>query len=65
MVETDEMIDSQVVDIGIIIHVETGEILTEIEAVGANSFGQLENGQVVLQVELCVLVKNLKPRQIY
>jgi len=54
MKEADEMIDAQVVDIGIVSHAYSSEILTEIETVSANSFGKLEKAQVVLQVELCV-----------
>ena len=42
------MIDTQIVDIGIIGSVLTGEILVEISAVGTNSFSKLDNGQVVL-----------------
>ena len=34
-IETDEMIDAQVVDIGIVCSMLTGEILTEIGAVGS------------------------------
>ena len=47
-IETDEMIDAQIVDIVIISRTLTGEILTEIETVGTNSFGKLEKGEVVL-----------------
>ena len=53
-IETDEMIDAEIVDICVIIHLFTGEILTEVEAVGTDSLGKLGKGQVVLQVELCV-----------
>ena len=53
-IEADEMIDAKIVDISIIIHALAGEILTEVEAVGTNNLGKLGNGQVVLQVELCV-----------
>ena len=47
-----EVIDAEVVDIGIVSDALTGEIAAEIEAVGANSLSQLGKGQVVLQVEL-------------
>ena len=53
-IETDEMIDTQIVDIGIVSSVLTGEILTEIGAVSTNSLSKLRNGQVVLQVKLRV-----------
>ena len=53
-IESDEMIDTQIVDISIIIHALAGEILTQIESVGTNGLGKLDNGQVVLQVELRV-----------
>ena len=53
-VETNEMIDAEIVDISIIIHALVGEILAEVEAVYTDSLGKLGKGQVVLQVELCV-----------
>ena len=53
-IETDEMIDTQIVDIGIVSSALTGEILTEIGAVSTNSLSKLRNGQVVLQVKLRV-----------
>ena len=53
-IESDEMIDTQIVDISIIIHALAGEILTQIESVGTNGLGKLDDGQVVLQVELRV-----------
>lgn len=53
-IESDEMIDTQIVDISIIIHAPAGEILTQIESVGTNGLGKLDDGQVVLQVELRV-----------
>ena len=40
-IEVHEVIDAQVVDISIVSDALTGEILAEIEAVGANSLGQL------------------------
>ena len=51
MIETDEMIDSQVVDIGIVIHALTGEILAKIKAVNANLSGESGNINVMLQIE--------------
>ena len=53
-VETYEMVDTQIVDIGIVSRSPAGEILAEIAAVGTNSYGELMNGQVVLQIELRV-----------
>jgi len=47
-IEANEMIDAQIVDVGIISSTLTGEILTEIETVGTNGLGKLGNGQVVL-----------------
>ena len=41
LVATDEVVDAQIVDIGIVGNALTGEIQTEIEAVGANRLGQL------------------------
>ena len=54
VIEIDEVIDSQIVDISIVVHALTGEILAEIEAIGSNSLGQLYKGEVVLQIELRV-----------
>ena len=53
-VEADEMVDAQTVDVGIVGGSLPREILAEIVAVGANSRGELVDGQVVLQVELSV-----------
>ena len=53
-VESDKMIDAEIVDICVIIHLLVGEILTEVEAVGTDSLGKLGKAQVVPQVELCV-----------
>ena len=53
-IETDEMINAQVVDIGIVCRFLTGEILAKIETVGTNGLCKLGDGQVVLQVELRV-----------
>ena len=52
LVAADEVVDTQIVDIGIVGDALTGEILAEIRAVGANGLGQLLQGQVVLQVKL-------------
>ena len=52
MVAADEVVDAQVVDIGVVGDALAGEILAEIEAVGANSLSQLVQRQVMLQVEL-------------
>lgn len=51
-IEVHEMTDAQVVDIGIVGHALSTEILAEIKAVCANGFGKLGKAQVVLQVEL-------------
>ena len=48
LIESYKMIDAQIVDIGIVRHTLTGEILAEIEAVGTYGFGQLKKGEVVL-----------------
>ena len=48
------MVDAQIINIGIIGDSLTGEILAEIRAVSANRLSQLLQGQVVLQVKLCV-----------
>lgn len=53
-IEADEMIDAQIVDIGIVGDALAGEILAEIGTVCTNSLGKLGEGQVVLQVELRV-----------
>ena len=53
LVAADEVVDAQIVDISVVCDALTGEILAEIEAVGANGLCQLLNGKVVLQVELC------------
>ena len=51
-IETDEMADAQVVDVGIVIRSLIGEILAEVKTVGTYGFGQLLQGEVVLQEEL-------------
>ena len=53
LVAADEIVDAQIVDIGVVGDALTGEILAEIRAVGANRPGQLLKAQVVLQVKLC------------
>ena len=50
-VEFDEMLDAQIVDIGIVCRALHGEVLAEIETIRANSFGQLKQRQIMLQVE--------------
>ena len=52
VVAADEVVDAQVVDIGVVGNALTGEILAEIRAVGTNHLGQLQEGKVVLQVKL-------------
>ena len=47
-IESDEMINAQIVDIGILSYILIGEIQTEVCAVGANCFGKLDKRQVVL-----------------
>ena len=47
-IETNEMIDAQIVDIGIVSRALIREILTEIVTVGTNSLGKLVKGEVVL-----------------
>ena len=53
-IEADEMIDAQVVDIGIVGDALSREILAEIVAVGADGFRKLGNGESMLKVELLV-----------
>lgn len=53
-IKANEMVDAQIVDIGIIGHSLSREILAEIEAVGTHGGGELVNSQVVLQIELRV-----------
>ena len=55
MVETDEVLDAQTIDIGIVSDALRSEIPAEIEAVGTNQFGKLIGGNVVLQIELSIL----------
>ncbi len=50
-----EVTDAKVVDVFIVAGVLTGEILAEIVAVHADGCRELRQGQVGLQVELCVL----------
>ena len=50
-VEAHEVVDAQVVDIGIVGDALTGEILAEIKTVDANRLSQLLQGQVALQVK--------------
>ena len=53
--ETDETVDAQIVDIGIVGGALTREIHAEVGAVGAQGMRQMRERQVVLQVELRVL----------
>ena len=54
VVEVDEVLDAQTVDVAIVSHTQTGEMLAQIETVGANQVGKLGNGNVVLQIKwLC------------
>ena len=53
--ETDETVDAQVVDIGIVGGALTREIHAEVGAVGAKGLRQMRERQVVLQVELRAL----------
>jgi hypothetical protein len=48
VVETDEMIDTQIVNIRIVSRTLTGEILAQIRAVSTGGGSELDNGQVVL-----------------
>ena len=48
MVKTDEVLDAQTVDVGIVSHSLTGEMLAQIETVGANQVGKLGKSEVVL-----------------
>ena len=58
--KSDEMIYTQIINIGIVGSSLLREILSEIEAVCAYSLGKLGYGQVMLQVELCVNAVLLK-----
>ena len=48
MIPTDEVVDTEIVNISIISGALTGEILAEIRAVSTDRLSELENGQVVL-----------------
>ena len=50
-----EVTDAKVVDVCIVACTPIGEILAEIVAVHADGFREFRQGQVWLQVELCVL----------
>ena len=54
-IELDKVLDAQSVDIDIVCDVLTREIQTEIETISSNGFGELDKGDVVLQIELLVL----------
>jgi hypothetical protein len=60
MVETDEMLDAQSVDVDIISHALTGEMLTQIETVGSNNLSKLREGDVILQIESRLLAMLLQ-----
>lgn len=53
-IETDKMVDAQIVNISIVTDALTGEIVGKISAIGSNSIGQLKKVQVVLQIEFCI-----------
>ena len=55
MVELNKMLDAQSVDVGIVSHAMTGEILAQIETVGSNGLSKLWERDVVLQIELLFL----------
>ena len=59
-VKIEEVLDAQSVDIGIVSHASTGEILTQIETVGSDSLCKLGNGNVVLQIESRILAMLLQ-----
>ena len=54
-VAVDEVVDAEVVDVGVVACALTGEILAEIVAVHADGSRELRQGQVRLQVKLRVL----------
>ena len=54
LVEAAEVVDAQLVDIGVVSGVQTGEVLAEVGAVGAQSLRQLVDGEITLQVQLRV-----------
>ena len=62
MVELDEVLDTQTVDVGIVGGTLGGKVLAEIDTVGANQFGKLGSGYVVLQVEPRILAILLQQR---
>ena len=55
MVKLDKVLDAQSVDVGIVSHAMTGEILAQIETVGSNGLSKLWERDVVLQIELLLL----------
>ena len=55
VVETDEMLDAKIVDVGVVCRALTVEILAEVGAVDTNLGGEQRGGNVVLQIELSVL----------
>ena len=48
VIETDKMVDTQIIDVGIVSRALIRKILAEIVTVSSNSLGKLENGEVVL-----------------
>ena len=52
LIAADEVVDAQIINIGIVSDALTGEILAEIAAVSTNRTRQLLKAQVVLQVKL-------------
>ena len=54
LISADEVVNAQIVDIGIVSDALTCEIVAEIGTVGANRMSQLLKSQVVLQVKLCI-----------
>ena len=51
-IETDKVIDAQIVDIGIVGRALIREILAKIESIGSYNLSKLKKGQVMLQVDL-------------
>ena len=60
MVKLDKVLDAQSVDVGIVSHAMTGEILAQIETVCSNGLSKLGEGDVVLQIELLSLAMLLQ-----
>ena len=60
MVKFYKVLDAQSVDVGIVSHALTGEMLAQIETVGSNRLSKLGEGDVVLQIELLSLAMLLQ-----